>query len=120
MFPFDYEPNEDYWPLMTQQQMSIFQKDKKLAINSKRINGVTKQMTMVQKRLTKEIDKSILTKLEVERENFKRIITGSFQSNYQNPVPISSSGPSKMVGITRSTTLAAHAPKVEIGKIKEG
>ena len=70
--------------------MNIFQKDKKLAINSKRLNGVTKQMTLVQKRLTKEIDKSILSKLEVERENFKKIITGSLQANYQNPMPIQS------------------------------
>ena len=69
----------------------------------------------MQKRLTSQIDKSIVSKLEVERESLKNLITGSFQQNYQSSMP--ATGPAKMLGMKRMTTLTAPAPKLEMGKI---
>ena len=115
MLPFDYEPGEDYWPGMDVYQMKQFNKDKKLALTNKTMKGVTKQTLLMQKRLTSQIDKSIVSKLEVERESIKNLITGSFQQNYQSST--TSTGPAKMLGMKRTTTLTAPAPKLEMGKI---
>ena len=46
------------------------------------------------------------------------MITGSLQANYQSTTP--STGQAKMLGLKRATTVASPAPKVDMGKIKEG